>query len=234
MKIHITYIYRFIIYVIGIVIITLGVALTINSNLGISPVSLLSFAIAQATGIQISITSVFVFCMYLLFQILMYRRDFKLIQLFQVPFAIMFGYFLGIFHQFIQLPSDLLVIRFGFVFAGLTCLAIGIFLTVTAQMIPMSPEGFLKALTDKTKINFGTAKNLQDISSVSVSTALLLLTGNGFSGIGIGTILSTILVGRIIYVINRFCKKPLERFLGLSPEDNHDHINISKVVPSKG
>lgn len=212
---HITFLYRLIVYILGIIIITLGVALTINANLGISPVSLFSYALSRTTGIDISITSIFVFAMYLIFQVFIYGRAFKLIQLFQVPFAILFGYFLGFFNQMIHITTDSLVIRILFVFLGLTCLATGIFLTVTARLIPMSPEGFLQALVYRTNIDFGKAKNLQDITSVTVSAILLFTTGNGFSGIGIGTILSTILVGRILYVWNRLFKQKLESFFQL-------------------
>jgi len=205
--------YRIGSYLLGVVIIAFGGALTINSDLGASPFNFLSFTVSRVTGVQLSITAFLMFTSYVLIQMLLLKKDFKPIQCLQVLFAVIFGHFLGFFTSLIQIETDLLIVRFPMVITGFSCIALGVFLTVTPRLVPLAPDGLTDAVATKIGSDFGKAKNIMDATVVTVAVVLLLVSGTNFAGLGVGTILSALLVGRIIFVLNHFFKKKLERLL---------------------
>ena len=75
-----------------------GVSLSLKSNLGVSPVNSLPNEISlvmNSFGINLSLGNavIIIFSCYVLVQILIKRRRFPLIDLTQVIFSIIFGYF---------------------------------------------------------------------------------------------------------------------------------------------
>ena len=207
------WLYRIGCYLLGIVIIAFGGALTINSDLGASPFNFLSFTVSRVTGVQLSITAFLMFTSYVLIQMLLLKKDFKPIQCLQILFAVIFGHFLGFFTSLIQIETDLLLLRFPMVILGFSCIALGVFLTVTPRLVPLAPDGLTDAVAIKIGSDFGKAKNIMDGTVVMIAIALLLISGTSFAGLGIGTILSALLVGRIIFVLNHFFKRKLEGLL---------------------
>jgi len=205
--------YRIGTYLVGVVIIAFGGALTISSDLGASPFNFLSFTVSRVTGVQLSITAFVMFTSYVVVQVLLLKKDFKPIQCLQVLFAVIFGHFLGFFTTLIQLETDSLMIRFPMVFLGFSCIALGVFLTVTPRLVPLAPDGLTDAVATRIGSDFGKAKNIMDLTVVSIAIVLLLVSQTSFAGLGVGTILSMILVGRFIFVLNHFFKKKLERLL---------------------
>ena len=197
----------------GVVSLALGGSLTITSDLGASPTNLLSLTVSRATGIQLSIAVFLMFTFYVIVQAVLLKKEFKPIQLLQLLFAMIFGQFIGFFVAFFQLETDHLGIRFAMLFMGFLCLGIGVFLTVRSRLVPLPPEGMVAAVATRFSIDLGKAKNVVDVFLFSISVTLLLASRLAFVGIGIGTILSAIVVGRIVFLLNRFFNDWVERLL---------------------
>ena len=87
------FILRIVVYIIGLFFLALGVAFSINSGLGVSPVNSLPYVISLITGVEIGTMVIIVFSFYILVQILVLRKDFKWINLTQIIFSTIFGYF---------------------------------------------------------------------------------------------------------------------------------------------
>ena len=79
---------RIAIYICGIFLLALGGVLAIKSNLGASPVSSLPLSISKVTSISLGRAAAILFIIYVGIQILILRRDFKIVQLLQIIFAI--------------------------------------------------------------------------------------------------------------------------------------------------
>lgn len=56
-----SFLIRLLIYILGLLILALGVAFSINSNLGVSPVSSLPYVISQITGIEMGKCVIFIY-----------------------------------------------------------------------------------------------------------------------------------------------------------------------------
>ena len=84
---------RAVIYVMGLFIMTLGVSISVKSNLGVSPVSSIPYTMTCVWGIEMGRATIIFHIALVLLQIAVLRRKFKPINLLQVPVGVMFGAF---------------------------------------------------------------------------------------------------------------------------------------------
>lgn len=207
------YFKRVVIYICGIFIIALGGVLAIKSNLGASPVSSLPLSISRVSRLSLGTATIALFTFYVLIQIILLRKNFKKVQLLQIVFAILFGQIMNFFNSIINIDVDNFYIKITICLLSFFITALGVFITITANIVPVAPDGLVQVISLKRRIDFGKAKNYFDCMVVILSILLLLINGKSLEGLGIGTILSAILVGRIVFIINKYFKENLEKII---------------------
>ena len=85
---------RLILYVLGLFFMSLGVSLSIQAGLGVSPVSSLAYALALTTGLSIGITTVLANVLFIIVQVILNKRiDLKEFVL-QLIISFLFGFFM--------------------------------------------------------------------------------------------------------------------------------------------
>ena len=201
---------RIIIYICGIFLLALGGVLAIKSNLGASPISSLPLSISKVSSISLGTAAAILFTIYVGMQIILLKRDFKMIQLLQIVFAILFGQIMNFFNLIININVDSFYIRIFICILSFFITSLGIVFTITADIVPVAPDGLSQAISKKARIDFGKAKIYFDCVIVILSGSILLFNGKGLDGLGIGTILSALLVGRIVAYINKSLKHKIE------------------------
>ena len=70
-------------------------AFSANSDLGISPVNSLPYVISDIVKMQPGTCVTIVFCLYILVQVILLRKEFNPINLTQIIFSTIFGYFVN-------------------------------------------------------------------------------------------------------------------------------------------
>lgn len=78
-------------YFIGLFIMTIGIALSVKSNLGVSPVSSIPYTITCVWGIEMGKATILFHIVLVLLQILLLRKKFKPVQLLQILIGVVFG-----------------------------------------------------------------------------------------------------------------------------------------------
>ena len=192
---------RIAIYICGIFLLALGGVLAIKSNLGASPVSSLPLSISKVTSISLGTAAAILFIIYVGIQILILRRDFKIVQLLQM---------MNFFNAIININVDSFYIRIVICILSFFITAFGVTFTITANIVPVAPDGLAQVISKKAKIEFGKAKIYFDCVVVALSVGILLINNKGLDGLGIGTVLSALLVGRIVAYINKNLKHKIE------------------------
>ena len=87
---------RVILYITGMFFLSLGVAISIEANLGVSPVSSFAYALTLATGISVGIMTVAANVLYIVVQIILGKRfDFKDAAV-QMTIAFIYGFFIDL------------------------------------------------------------------------------------------------------------------------------------------
>lgn len=188
----------YIMFIFGLFISGVGVAITKKGELGVSPVS----SVANIMNIYIPKLSlgnwlIIWNIILILGQIVVLRRNFKIYQLLQVPLSFLFGYFTDFGTWMMSfLNISIYPLRLLCVIVGTIVLGLGISITVSANIIMNSGEAFVKAVSDTIKKEFGIVKIVFDISCVTLSIILSLIFFRGqILGTREGTIIAAIFTG---------------------------------------
>lgn len=203
-------------YFIGLFIMTIGVALSVKSNLGVSPVSSIPYTITCVWGIEMGKATILFHVVLVLLQILLLRKNFKPSQLLQVLVGIVFGYFTTFCNYMVSfLPSpENMGIRIFMLLLSTAVIAFGIFLYLPADLIPLAGEGCMQAVSSVTHVEFSKVKICFDCTMVLVSAITCLTLLHSLGSVGIGTVVAAILVGMIVGIINRAFGKQRDQLLG--------------------
>lgn len=196
---------RVCLFVGGLFIMSLGVAFSIVSTLGTTPISSISYALALITNINIGITT-FIFNAALIFmQLLILRSDFKKKRLLQFINCLLFGYFTDLALYIVSfVPFDgSLIMCMIFLIVSIFLIAFGIFVYMPANIAPLPGEGCVEAIAIVTGWRFSTIKIGFDATMVIIALVMCgLWYTNILGAVNIGTIVSAFLVGFTLRQIN--------------------------------
>lgn len=192
------------VYCLGLLLLAFGVAVSVNSDLGVSPVNSLPYVISQIIHVQLGTCVTAVFCSYIVLQVLILRRDFQIINLLQILFSTLFGYFVDFAKLVIgdfALPGY--VGRLGMLAVSILLIALGILLYLEAELVPMPMEGLTAAIAKKLNKPFPTMKTVVDCVVVGAGIVLCFVFLGKLDGIREGTVITAIVTGKIIALLRR-------------------------------
>ena len=179
---------RICLFVGGLFIMSIGVAFSITSTLGTTPISSISYALALITGIDIGITTFIFNAALILIQFLILRSKFNKKRLLQLINCVLFGYFTDVA---LYLVLSIFLIAFG------------IFVYMPANIAPLPGEGCVEAIAIVTEWRFSTIKIGFDAAMVTIALIMCALWyTNVFGAVYIGTIISAFMVGFTLRQIN--------------------------------
>lgn len=211
-------------YFIGLFIMTTGVALSVKSNLGVSPVSSIPYTITCVWGIEMGKATILFHIVLVILQILLLRKNFKAKSLLQVVVGVIFGYFTTFCNyiaSFLPTPDNYPV-RIAMLLVSTILVAFGIFLYLPADLIPLAGEGAMSAVSQISGMEFAKVKVRFDCSMVVISMTTCLIALHSLGSVGVGTIAAAILVGTVLGFINKLVGDKRDRLLGKIPDKNTD------------
>lgn len=202
-------------YLLGMVLLALGLTLNTKTGLGASAIVSVPFTVSQATGWDFGNLTLVVYCLFVAAQFIIKGKNRRWTDLLQIPLSIVFTRFLNIFaaaipYQSGNLPADIALLVVAIIFTG-----IGAAMTVAMQLIPNPGDGIVGTIAAVTGKELGFCKNCFDVGCVSVSLIIGLCFGNPLLGVGLGTLISMVGVGRAIAGFNYLCKRPLLQATGM-------------------
>lgn len=203
-------------YFVGLFIMTIGIALSVKSNLGVSPVSSIPYTMTCVWGIEMGKATIIFHAALVLIQILILRKRFKPINLLQVVVGIVFGYFTTFCNYLATfLPStDNIAMRIVLMLVSTVFIAVGIFFYLPANFIPLAGEGVMQAVSDVTKIEFSKVKMGFDCSMVIISVITCLICIHSLGSVGAGTVIAAFLVGFNLGRVNKAFGAKRDKLLG--------------------
>ncbi len=212
-------------YLLGLLIIALGINVSKMCALGISPVSSIPRALEVISGEKISLGTmvIVVYCLLVLAQFIVLGRDFKLKNTLGVPVAIIFGWMVDLvginpnasLHLLYNFPRpQVYVMKLVYLIASIILIAIGVYIYLKPKLVAMPAEGLAAAIAQKTNKSFGDCKTLVDVSLILIALILQIIFLGGFSSftaqnvvVREGTIISAFCVGQVVKLITKFFTK---------------------------
>lgn len=194
---------RIILYIIGLNLIAIAVVLNIRYDAGVAAFSSVMYAISEIYRISLGTASIICYLLFVLLQCILSRKI-TMTYILEIPLSFAFGILTDAYDFLI--PELNLSPFWGYIFFILTMFitAMGVFLCVKTDFVLTPTDGIVNTISEVFHISFSTVKNIFDISLVAISVLICLINHTNFYGIGMGTVLSAIFIGRIIKIYERY------------------------------
>ena len=213
---------RILVFCVGQFILAVSVVLAARSSLGASPTTAIPNVIYNIlvskgiTNIGLGMLTTGVYIIFMLIQLLLLRKDFKLYMLLEIAVSLLFGYFISAAQALLApLPDPAGYIgRLIYLLVCIPIVALGVVVYVSAQLVSAPAEGVTAAMSAKIGWPIPKCKLIFDSTVVVIAAIISLIFFRGLSGVREGTIILALLVGPVMKPIMNVLQKPLMEFCG--------------------
>ena len=206
---------RVCVYIFGVLILGLGIVLNTKTNLGVAAVNSVPYALSQMTDLSLGNWTTLMYIVFMILQMIMYRHwNVKIVL--QLPFSYVMGFIIDFYNNVITIvPShfyqSLLILVIAIVFT-----ALGAYLVVSMDLVANPVDGMVNTISDLTHRDFGQVKWIFDCFMMIVTIVVTMSLTGKMIGIGLGTIVSAICVGKVIQIYSHFFGKKLKNIVQIS------------------
>lgn len=228
-----TVFYRILFYVIGLLVLALGLTLNTKTGLGVSPIISVAYSISEIFDHNFGNMTLALYSLFVVIEMILHlirsrkytrksggalshagKTDLKLILLMdflQIPLSLIFTRFLNVFSAVIpNLYSDRqstacgTAVRVAFLIVAIILTGIGAAMSLNMRIVPNPGDGIVQAIADTIHKSVGFTKNCFDLTNITITICISLTFSGHLVGIGVGTVLAMVGVGRTIAVFNHF------------------------------
>lgn len=220
--------YRWAFYFSGLIILALGLTLNTKTGLGVAPLISIAFFVSEMTGLAFADMALVEYSLLVVVEIILHLCHHKpkrvlVMDVLQIPLSIVFTRFMGIFSRQIPNYTELPGKFFPSMAGRLTVLVLAIVLTgigaamnLNMRLIPNPGDGILQVISDITGKNVGLVKNILDCSVVTLTLLLCLCVSHRLLGVGLGTVVAMLGIGRVMALFNHLTKNKMNALAELN------------------
>lgn len=201
---------RLIVYFIGVVILATGLTLNTKAGLGVSPIISVAYSLSEIFKLNFGDVTLVYYSLFILTEVILHHGDRKqqILDLFQLPFSIVFTRFLNLFTYLIpDYGNSTLLIRLFVLFGAIVLTGIGAATMLNTNLIPNPGDGIVKAIADTINKDIGFTKNCVDFTCLCITVVIGLTLTHSIVGVGLGTVIAMIGVGRVIALYQSIYKR---------------------------
>lgn len=212
---------RWLFYITGLLILAMGLTLNTKAGLGVSPIISVSYSISEIFHLNFGNMTLVLYSIFVIVELILHAvqgknnsgKDRKLIFLMdvlQIPLSLVFTRFLNLFGSL--LPdffagssdwSEYLPLRLVVLALAIACTGVGASMSLSMRLVPNPGDGIVQTIADCIQKNTGFTKNCFDLFNITVTIVLGLVLTHHLVGVGVGTVLAVIGVGRVIALFQR-------------------------------
>ena len=230
-------VFRVIFYVAGLLILALGIILNTKSGLGVSPIISVSYSISSILNINFGNMTFILYTVFVIIEMLLHmvrnqreteeesaalkpaaKKSLPLIlgmDLLQLPLSLVFTRFMNLFSAWIPAPPHGVLSQFMVLVAGIICTGIGAAMSLDMRIIPNPGDGIVQAIADCIHKPVGFTKNCFDLLNICITISVSLIFAHKLIGVGVGTVVSVLGVGRVIALFNHLFMKKMTDIAGV-------------------
>ena len=195
---------RYLIFLVGLFVNSLGVSLITKANLGTSPISSIPYVLSLNFPFTLGNFTIFFSIFLIVLQLIILRKNFKLEHILQIPVSIIFGYFIDLtMILFSWVNPEAYIMKIVYLLIGCLILGVGVYMEVLADVVMLPGESFVRAIVLTWKTNFGITKICFDVSMSVIAAVLSFVFAGRLAGVREGTVIAALLVGFIARLIGK-------------------------------
>ena len=200
---------RIAVYLAAMVLLAFGITLNAQTGLGVSPIVSVAYSISEASGLLFADMTFILYGAFVLAEIIIHSilgkgRKYFIRDILQLPLSLVFTRFMKLFQiLFADVPSFPVHVRLLCLLIAIAATGTGAAATLSMRIIPNPGDGIVQALSDLShRSSVGLVKNIFDGVNVLIALAIGFIFLHSPSGVGIGTIIAFIGVGRFVALYN--------------------------------
>ncbi len=198
------FLFRIMLFLIGIFISSFGVALSSKCNLGVTPISSPPYVLSLIFPITMGNITILMHFVFIISQILLLRKKYKPKDLLQIPLALTYGKVMDLSLWILKdLSPSHYMSRLGICILSMFVIAFGVYLTVRADIMFLAGEGLISAITKISGKEFGKIKIAFDSSLLLIAVVISLISFHKLEGIREGTFISAFAVGMLVQIYSK-------------------------------
>ncbi len=198
---------RYIVFLVGLFISSLGVSLVTKAALGTSPITAIPYVLSLNFNPTLGTFTVYFSLLLVVLQLIILRKNFKLEHVLQIPVSILFGYFIDLTMIMIEkINPDIYALKLVFLVIGCAVLAFGIYLEVIADVVMLPGESFVRAIVSVMHTDFGKTKIVFDVSMTVTAVVLSFVFAYSLKGVREETVATALLVGFTVRIYAKLFK----------------------------
>lgn len=212
---------RYIFYSIGVILLSAGITLNTKTALGVSPLISLPYSVSQIWELSFPMMTFLLYTFFVILQFILKGQNRQFKDILQIPLSMVFSLLLEMFGtgydrftDILGLQLDSFIMRLALLVIAVAMTGVGAAMMIAMDLIPNPADGLAKAVGNVLHKNLGTGKNIIDFSSVAVTCIIGLMASGNPVGVGIGTIIGMIGVGRCIAAFNYLCHRRMMSAIG--------------------
>lgn len=194
---------RVAIYVCGLLMVSLGIVLCKKCNLGISPISSIPFVLELITHIPFGTLTMLFHLVNIALQLFLVRSIWNMKILLQIPVAVLFGRVINMMQYIIKIDDTKFINRWLALALSILFTGLGMACMLNMHLVQNPPDGLVSEVARIRKLEFGRIKVVYDMITLIIAIVLGGVYLHRISGIGVGTVVSALMVGRVSEIFKR-------------------------------
>ena len=206
---------RAIIYLIGLIVLALGIVLNTKTLLGVSPIISIPYNVCHIWHLNLGATTFVFYCFCVLIEAFLKGKQFKLYELLQIPMSLVTSVFINFFDQYLNIVPETMIEKTIILILAVIVTGIGAATMVNMKLVPNPADALAATIGDKLGKGMGIGKNIFDLTCFCTSALIGLVVTGHIIGIGVGTVFVVIFTGRVIAIYNYYLKHPMQNIAGI-------------------
>lgn len=209
---------RWFLYLLGMFVLAFGITLNTKTGLGVSPIISVAYCISQLFNLNFGDMTFVLYALFVVVQLFLREKRERIPTLLQLVVSLVFSRLLNLCSALITYDCTLhgLIPNVLLLAVAILLTGVGVSLTVNMALVPNPGDGIVQAIAQKVGWEQGFAKNVFDLGCVAVTITMGLILAGHLVGIGLGTVLAMIGVGRAVSLTNYLFKAKMCSTAGLS------------------
>ena len=207
---------RWVIYLAGMLLLAMGLTLNTKTGLGASAIVSVAHTISLCTGFTLGNITLVTYLLFIAAQFVLKGSKRNWLDLLQLVVSVVFTRVLDFIKAAVPYQSGQnLLCDFLLLFLSVVLTGTGAAMVLGMDLVPNPADGIVNALSMRSGKEVGICKSCFDIVNVAVALLIGLFNGNLLMGVGIGTIISMLCIGRYISLFNKHFRKKIRIAAGL-------------------
>lgn len=210
---------RYLFFIVGLYVNSLGISLITKAELGTSPISSIPYTLSIGFPLSLGMFTLLYSLLLIVIQLVILGRRFPRQFWLQLPVSLGFSLFIDLSMGSLWfLSPESYPVKVICLLVGCLVLGAGVFMEMAAGVVMLPGECTIKAISTTWNKDFGKTKVAVDVTMALSAAVLGFLLYGALTGVREGTLISALLVGLIARWINQHLGDWAQAHLGAGTE----------------